>query len=278
MELSARYIHDRKLPDKAIDVIDESGAAQMLVPEGKRKKTIDRKGDRGDRSPPWRASRPRPSPRTTPRCCATSRPRPEARRVRPGHRRSRRSPPRSSSRAPACVEPEKPIGYYLFSGPTGVGKTEVAKQLSQVLGVQLLRFDMSEYMERHTVSRLIGAPPGYVGFDQGGLLTDGIDQNPLLRAAARRDREGPSGPLQHPPADHGPREADRSQRQAGRLPQRDPHHDHQCGRVGSCQAGDRLHPQQEDGRRRRGDQPPVHAGIPQPSRRGHRRSAISPPR
>ncbi len=75
-------------------------------------------------------------------------------------------------------EPEKPIGCYLFSGPTGVGKTEVARQLAAVLGVELLRFDMSEYMERHTVSRLIGAPPGYVGFDQGGLLTDGVDQNP----------------------------------------------------------------------------------------------------
>ena len=105
---------------------------------------------------------------------------------------------------------EKPIGCYLFSGPTGVGKTEVAKQLASVLGVKLLRFDMSEYMERHTVSRLIGAPPGYVGFDQGGLLTDGVDQNPLLRAAARRDREGASGSLQHPVAGDGSRQADRS--------------------------------------------------------------------
>ena len=89
-------------------------------------------------------------------------------------------------------EPEKPIGCYLFSGPTGVGKTEVAKQLAALMGVELLRFDMSEYMEKHTVSRLIGAPPGYVGFDQGGLLTDGIDQHPHSRAAARRDREGAS--------------------------------------------------------------------------------------
>ena len=95
-------------------------------------------------------------------------------------------------------DPEKPIGSYLFSGPTGVGKTEVARQLAASLGVELIRFDMSEYMERHTVSRLIGAPPGYVGFDQGGLLTDGVDQHPALRAAARRDREGASRPLQHP--------------------------------------------------------------------------------
>ncbi len=82
-------------------------------------------------------------------------------------------------------EPNKPIGSYVFSGPTGVGKTEVAKQLAASLGVELLRFDMSEYMERHTVSRLLGAPPGYVGFDQGGLLTDGVDQHPHSRRAAR---------------------------------------------------------------------------------------------
>ena len=90
-------------------------------------------------------------------------------------------------------EPEKPIGNYLFSGPTGVGKTEVARQLAMTLGVELIRFDMSEYMERHSVSRLIGAPPGYVGFDQGGLLTDAVDQHPHARSAAGRDREGPSG-------------------------------------------------------------------------------------
>ena len=89
-------------------------------------------------------------------------------------------------------DPEKPIGCYLFSGPTGVGKTEAARQLASSLGLELTRFDMSEYMERHTVSRLIGAPPGYVGFDQGGLLTDAIDQHPHSRSAARRDREGPS--------------------------------------------------------------------------------------
>ena len=93
---------------------------------------------------------------------------------------------------------EKPIGCYLFSGPTGVGKTEVAQAARPALGIELLRFDMSEYMERHTVSRLIGAPPGYVGFDQGGLLTDAVDQHPHCGAAARRNREGPPGRLQHP--------------------------------------------------------------------------------
>ena len=128
-------------------------------------------------------------------------------------------------------DPDKPIGNYLFSGPTGVGKTEVARQLASIMGIPLQRFDMSEYMERHSVCRLIGAPPGYVGYDQGGLLTDAVDQHPHSRAAARRDREGASGPVQHPPPDHGQRQADRPSRQDGRFPQRHPDHDHQCGRV-----------------------------------------------
>ncbi len=123
-------------------------------------------------------------------------------------------------------DPEKPIGNYLFAGPTGVGKTEVARQLSKSLGVELIRFDMSEvHGAPHTVSRLIGAPPGYVGFDQGRPAHRRGGPAPALRAAAGRDREGPSGSLQHPPADHGPREADRPQRQAGRLPKRHPDHD-----------------------------------------------------
>src|ERR1700733_14727268 len=176
VELSHRYIGDRKLPDKAIDVIDESGAAQMLVPEARRRKTI--------------------TAREVEACVATM----------------ARIPPKSVSRDdkeilqnlerdletmvfgqdPAIEalvsaiklaraglrDPEKPIGSSLFSGPTGVGKTEVARQLARTLGIEITRFDMSEYMERHTVSRLIGAPPGYVGFDQGGLLTDAIDQHP----------------------------------------------------------------------------------------------------
>ncbi len=176
VELSHRYIGDRKLPDKAIDVIDELGAAQMLLPESRRRKTI--------------------TAREVEACIATM----------------ARIPPKSVSRDDREVlknltrdletmvfgqdpaiealvsaiklaraglrDPEKPIGSYLFSGPTGVGKTEVARQLARTLGIEITRFDMSEYMERHTVSRLIGAPPGYVGFDQGGLLTDAIDQHP----------------------------------------------------------------------------------------------------
>ncbi|QCK87385.1 ATP-dependent Clp protease ATP-binding subunit ClpA [Phreatobacter aquaticus] len=176
VELSARYIHDRKLPDKAIDVIDESGAAQMLVPEGKRKKTIGIKEIEAviatmARIPPKTVSK---DDAEVLRNIETT-----LKRVVYGQDKAIEALSASIKLARAGLrEPEKPIGNYLFSGPTGVGKTEVAKQLAAVLGVQLLRFDMSEYMERHTVSRLIGAPPGYVGFDQGGLLTDGIDQNP----------------------------------------------------------------------------------------------------
>ena len=176
VELSARYIHDRKLPDKAIDVIDESGAAQMLVPEGKRKKTIGVKEIEATIS-----TMARIPPKTVSKDDAEILRNIEQtlKRVVYGQDKAIEALSASIKLARAGLrEPEKPIGNYLFSGPTGVGKTEVAKQLANVLGVQLLRFDMSEYMERHTVSRLIGAPPGYVGFDQGGLLTDGVDQNP----------------------------------------------------------------------------------------------------
>ncbi len=176
VELSDRYLHDRKLPDKAIDVMDEVGAAQMLVPKERRKKSIGVSDvemviARMARIPPKNVSR-----------------------------RDKASLAELAGRLKKLVfgqdqaidtladaiklsraglrEPEKPVGSYLFTGPTGVGKTEVARRLAEVMGVELVRFDMSEYMERHTVSRLIGAPPGYVGFDQGGLLTDAVDQNP----------------------------------------------------------------------------------------------------
>jgi ATP-dependent Clp protease ATP-binding subunit ClpA len=176
VELSARYIGDRKLPDKAIDIIDEVGAAQMLVPESRRKKTIQVKDVEAvvakiARIPPKSVSR-------------------DDREVLLNLERDLRTMVFGQDKAIEALssaiklaraglrDPEKPIGNYLFSGPTGVGKTEAARQLSLTLGIELIRFDMSEYMERHTVSRLIGAPPGYVGFDQGGLLTDAIDQHP----------------------------------------------------------------------------------------------------
>src|ERR1700677_5137320 len=176
VELSARYIHDRKLPDKAIDVIDESGAAQMLLPESRRKKTIGIK-----EIETTIATMARIPPKTVSKDDAAVLAHLEAtlKRVVYGQDKPIEALSASIKLARAGLrEPEKPIGCYLFSGPTGVGKTEVAKQLAASLGVQLIRFDMSEYMERHTVSRLIGAPPGYVGFDQGGLLTDGVDQHP----------------------------------------------------------------------------------------------------
>ncbi len=176
VELSAKYIHDRKLPDKAIDVIDEVGASRMLVPEGKRKKTVTLKDveevvAKIARIPPKSVSADdKETLRTLERDL-------KAMVFGQDAAITALSSAIKLSRA-GLRDPEKPIGNYLFSGPTGVGKTEVAKQLSKTLGIELIRFDMSEYMERHSISRLIGAPPGYVGFDQGGLLTDGIDQHP----------------------------------------------------------------------------------------------------
>ena len=176
VELSAKYIGDRKLPDKAIDVIDETGASQMLLPESRRKKTIGVKEVEATiatmaRIPPKSVSK---SDSALLKDLAD-----DLKRVVFGQATAIDALSSAIKLARAGLrEPEKPIGCYLFSGPTGVGKTEVARQLASLLGVELLRFDMSEYMERHTVSRLIGAPPGYVGFDQGGLLTDGIDQHP----------------------------------------------------------------------------------------------------
>ena len=176
VELSARYIHDRKLPDKAIDVIDEAGAAQHLVAESRRRKTISPKEIEAvvakiARIPPKNVSKD--DAEVLKDLEAT------LKRVVFGQDKAIETLSSAIKLARAGLrEPEKPIGNYLFAGPTGVGKTEVANQLASTLGVELLRFDMSEYMEKHAVSRLIGAPPGYVGFDQGGLLTDGVDQHP----------------------------------------------------------------------------------------------------
>jgi len=176
VELSAQYINDRKLPDKAIDVIDEVGAAQMLKVESKRKKVIGVKEveeivAKIARIPQKSVSRGDKA--------ALERLEEDLKRVVFGQDDAIKAVATAVKMGRAGLrEPEKPLGCYLFSGPTGVGKTEVARQLANVLGVELIRFDMSEYMERHSVSRLIGAPPGYVGFDQGGLLTDSIDQHP----------------------------------------------------------------------------------------------------
>ncbi|MBX7541494.1 ATP-dependent Clp protease ATP-binding subunit ClpA [Qipengyuania sphaerica] len=176
VELSARYINDRKLPDKAIDVIDEVGAMQMLVPPSRRKKKITAKEIEAviatmARIPPKSVS-------SDDKKALQNLDR-DLKHVVFGQDAAvdKLATAMKLSRA-GLRDPDKPIGSFLFSGPTGVGKTEVARQLASIMGIELKRFDMSEYMERHSVSRLIGAPPGYVGYDQGGLLTDAIDQNP----------------------------------------------------------------------------------------------------
>ena len=176
VDLSARYINDRKLPDKAIDVIDEAGAAQHLVPESKRRKTI---GVKEIEAVVAKIARIPPKNVTKNDAELLKDLEASLKRVVFGQDTAIEALSSAIKLSRAGLrEPEKPIGNYLFAGPTGVGKTEVAKQLADTLGVELLRFDMSEYMEKHAVSRLIGAPPGYVGFDQGGLLTDGVDQHP----------------------------------------------------------------------------------------------------
>ena len=176
VDLSVKYLHDKKLPDKAIDVIDETGASQMLLTPSKRRKTIGVK-----EIEVTIATMARIPPKTVSKSDAEVLRNMERDLQRVVYGQDQAISTLSSaiklSRA-GLRQPDKPIGCYLFSGPTGVGKTEVARQLADTMGVPILRFDMSEYMEKHAVSRLIGAPPGYVGFDQGGLLTDGIDQNP----------------------------------------------------------------------------------------------------
>ena len=176
VELSARYINDRKLPDKAIDVIDEVGAMQMLVAPSRRKKKITAREIEAviatmARIPPKSVSSDDKK--------ALESLEKDLKRVVFGQDAAvtRLATAMKLSRA-GLRDPDKPIGSFLFSGPTGVGKTEVARQLASIMGIEIKRFDMSEYMERHSVSRLIGAPPGYVGYDQGGLLTDAVDQNP----------------------------------------------------------------------------------------------------
>ena len=176
VELSAKYINDRKLPDKAIDIIDEAGASQMLLPESKRKKIIGLKEVEAvvakiARIPPKSVSKTDTE--------ALKQLETDLKRAVYGQDDAIDQLSSAMKMARAGLrDANKPIGSYLFSGPTGTGKTETARQLASTLGIELLRFDMSEYMERHTVSRLIGAPPGYVGFDQGGLLTDAVDQHP----------------------------------------------------------------------------------------------------
>ena len=267
VDLSARYIHDRKLPDKAIDVIDEVGAAQHLVAPSKRKKTITVR-DIEDvvakiaRIPPKNVTR---DDKETLRNLER-----DLKRMVYGQDKAIDALVSAIKLARAGLrEPEKPIGNYLFSGPTGVGKTEVARQLAMTLGVELVRFDMSEYMERHSVSRLIGAPPGYVGFDQGGLMTDAIDQNPyavmLLDEVEKAHPDLFNVLLQI--MDHG-KLTDHNGKQI----------DFRnvilimttnAGASDLGAAGDRLRPHHPRRRRQGSHRSDVLAGIPQPARRDH---------
>lgn len=176
VELSARYISDRKLPDKAIDILDEAGAAQMLLPPNKRKKTISLKDI--EETVAHIARIPARNVSKTDRDILKNLDQDLKRIVFDQDTAIDALVDAVKLARSGLRDPEKPMGSYLFSGPTGVGKTEVAKGLAKTLGLELIRFDMSEYMERHSVSRLIGAPPGYVGYEQGGLLTDKIDQHP----------------------------------------------------------------------------------------------------
>ncbi|MFQ6021498.1 MAG: ATP-dependent Clp protease ATP-binding subunit ClpA [Acidiferrobacterales bacterium] len=176
VELSHRYINDRYLPDKAIDVIDEAGASLHLLPASKRKKTI---GVHDVESIIAKMARIPPKSVSTSDRDALRNLERDLKMVVFGQDEAIEALATSIKLSRTGLgQPEKPVGNYLFSGPTGVGKTEVTRQLAQVMGVELIRFDMSEYMERHTVSRLIGAPPGYVGFDQGGLLTEAVNKHP----------------------------------------------------------------------------------------------------
>ncbi len=274
VELSARYINDRKLPDKAIDVIDETGASQMLLPENRRKKTIGVKEIEATiatmaRIPPKTVSKDDTE--------VLAHLEETLKRVVYGQDKAIDALTSAIKLARAGLrDAEKPIGCYLFAGPTGVGKTEVAQQLAVIARRRAAAL-------RHV--GIYGAPhrqPPHRRASRLCRLRPGRPPDrrhrpaPALRAAARRDREGASGPVQHPAAGHGPRQADRPQRQAGRFPQRDPDHDHQCGRRRSGQAGLRLHAVEAGGRRHGGDQPAVRAGIPQPARRDRSRSRHLP--
>lgn len=176
VELSAKYIGDRKLPDKAIDIIDEVGAAQMLLPEAQRRKIITAPDIEGVVA--MIARIPAATMTKDDRTALKNLERDLKTMVYDQDAAIDMLTDSIKMARAGLRDPEKPIGSYLFSGPTGVGKTEVARQLAKTLGIELIRFDMSEYMERHSVSRLIGTPPGYVGFEQGGLMTDKIDQHP----------------------------------------------------------------------------------------------------
>jgi ATP-dependent Clp protease ATP-binding subunit ClpA len=277
-QLAQKHIIERFLPDKAIDVIDEAGSLERMRPEGERTHRITIKEIEKVVSKMARVPVESVSAKERDQLKELG---PELRKVIFGQGEAIEKVVSAITLARAGLRADnKPIGSFLFAGPTGVGKTELARQLARVMGVELLRFDMSEYSERHSVSRLIGAPPGYVGFDQGGLwVRPGWpahrrgSQAPPRGGDSRRDRESPRGALQHPAAGDGPRQAHRQQRARGRLPQHRPRDDHQRRRVRGDGESRRLRRRgRAQGLRDRpgaaGHRAHLHARVPQPARCG----------
>ncbi len=264
-ELASRYITDRFMPDKAIDVIDEAGAAQQLAAPSKRKKSI---GPADIEQVVAKIARIPSAQVTTSDKEALRDLDRKLKMVVFGQDEAIDSLASAIKLSRAGLKAgEKPIGSFLFAGPTGVGKTEVCRQLANIMGVELLRYDMSEYMERHTVSRLIGAPPGYVGFDQGGLLTEAVTKHPhsvvLLDEIEKAHPEVFNLLLQV--MDHGT--LDRQQRPQGGLPQRGAGDDHQCRCAGHGAPEHRVPRAGSQRRRHGGDQEVLHSGVPEPPRR-----------
>ena len=267
VELSARHINDRHLPDKAIDVMDEAGANLRLIPVAERGDTVT--VEMVENIVAKMARIPAKSVSASDKDALRTLERDLKLTIFGQDRAIEALGGAIKMSRSGLREEDKPIGAFLFAGPTGVGKTEVTRQLALLMGVELIRFDMSEYMERHTVSRLIGAPPGYVGFDQGGLLTEAVSKEPARGRAARRDRESPSRSVQPAAAGHGPWHADRQQWPQGRFSQRDSGHDDERRRAGNEPGLHRFHAAGSHGGRHGSHQEGVLARVPQPARRDH---------
>ena len=280
-QLAQKHILERFLPDKAIDVIDEAGSLERMRPESERTHRITVKEIEKVVSKMARVPVESVSAKERDQLKELG---PELRKVIFGQDAAIDKVVSAITLARAGLRADhKPIGSFLFAGPTGVGKTELARQLARVMGVELLRFDMSEYSERHSVSRLIGAPPGYVGFDQGGLLTDAVRKHPHAVVILDEIEKAHGELFNILLAGDGPREAHRQQRARSGLPQHRPRHDHQRRRIRSDREGRRLwRRRRTQGLRNRpraaGDRADLHPGVPQPARRGRCTSAGSPKR